>query len=307
MGDVIIPYNNETHAQFYAGLLPLDENFRILIVALISSTFCLYLPSIIVILCVIFINAHIRENVRYLLFSHMLISDSLQLSLAFFLFSAALYIVFMPVKYCLIFTMIGASTTLITPYNLALMSLERYIAVCFPLRHGEICTITRCKVAIMGIWVIGALPVLIEFIGFCYFVDSSFFSFQLLCIWKYLRVYRFQTTIRFLTFSLSFSSVLLTILYTYIRVMLVARKIGSRKSSASKAAKTVLLHAFQLLLCLCSYSSTFTETLFINQYMNIAPINFFVFMCLPLYISPFIYGIRDEVIRKSIRKLICST
>ncbi|XP_073404500.1 odorant receptor 131-2-like [Dendrobates tinctorius] len=200
-----------------------------------------------------------------------------------------------------------ATTTLITPYNLALMSLERYIAVCFPLRHGEICTITRCKVAIMGIWVIGAFPVLIEFIGFCYFVDSSFFSFQLLCIWKYLRVYRFQTIIRFLTFSLSFSSVLLTILYTYIRVMLVARKIGSRKSSASKAAKTVLLHAFQLLLCLCSYSSTFTETLFTNEYMNIAPINFFVFMCLPLYISPFIYGIRDEVIRKSIRKLICST
>ncbi|XP_075190116.1 odorant receptor 131-2-like [Anomaloglossus baeobatrachus] len=307
MVDVEIPYDNKTYAQFYTGLRTVAENFRILHVTLISSTFCLYLPSVIVILCVSFTTAHIRENVRYLLFSHMLISDSLLLSLCFTLFIVALYIVFMPVKYCLILTIMTASTTLITPYNLALMSLERYIAVCFPLRHGEICTIRRCKVAIMGMWVIGTFPVLIEFICFCYFIDPRFFSFQMLCIWKYLQIYKFQTTIRFLTFSLSFSSVLVTILYTYIRVMLVARKIGSKKSSASKAAKTVLLHGFQLLLCLCSYSSTFTENFFNNAYMNMAPINFFLFMCLPLYISPFIYGIRDKTIRKSVRKLICST
>ncbi|XP_073404499.1 odorant receptor 131-2-like [Dendrobates tinctorius] len=306
MEDPMTLYSNKTHLSYF-GLSNLPENVIILYVALISSTFCLYIPSIIVILSVIFTTAHIRENVRYVLFCHMLFSDSLQLTIAFVLFVVALYTLLMPMKWCCAISGIGASTALITPYNLALMSLERYIAVCFPLRHGEICTVWRCKVAIMGMWVIGAFPVLIELAILCYFMDSNFFSYQMLCIWKYLQIYNVQITIRFLTSSLSFSSMLLIIFFTYIRVMLVARKIKSKKSSASIAAKTVLLHAFQLLLCLCSYSSTFTETLFNNQYMNMAPINFFVFMCLPQYISPFIYGIRDEVIRKSLRKLICST
>ncbi|XP_073525082.1 odorant receptor 131-2-like [Phyllobates terribilis] len=297
-------YSNKTEVS-NDGLT--SQNMRILFLTVIFPSFCLYLLSVIAILSVFFTTTHIRENVRYLLFSHMLISDSIKLSLCFVLLILAIYLVFMPVKYCSIITAFSATTTLITPYNLALMSLERYIAVCFPLRHGEICTVWRCNMAIIVIWVIGAFPVLTEFVFLCYFVDSSFFSFKLVCIWKYLQIYNFQITIRFLTVSLSFSLVLLTIFYTYVRVMLVARKIGSRKSSASKAAKTVSLHAFQLLLCLCSYSSTFTETLFNKQYVYMAVINFFLFTCLPLYISPFIYGIRDEVIRQCIRKFICST
>ncbi|XP_040278454.1 odorant receptor 131-2-like [Bufo bufo] len=187
------------------------------------------------------------------------------------------------------------------------MSLERYVAICFPLRHKEICTIWRCNIAIMLTWAIAAFPVLIELLILWFLIDNRYLSLQTVCVWNFLQIYKVQSTIRFLSFSLSFIMVGLTIIYTYIRVMLVAKKIGSSKSSATKAAKTVLLHAFQLLLCLCSYSSAFTETLYKNQYMNIAVINFFLFSCLPQYISPLIYGIRDEVIRKRIRKLFCST
>ncbi|XP_069828978.1 odorant receptor 131-2-like [Dendropsophus ebraccatus] len=283
------------------------ENVRIMYLAVIFPSFLLYLPSVIVILYVFFTTSHIRENVRYLLFSHMLITDSLHLTLAYILFIAALYIVYMPVKRCCIIAGVSASTALITPYNLALMSLERYIAVCFPLRHGEICTVRRYNVAIVVMWGIGVFPILLELTILCYIVDNNFFSLKTVCIWKFMQIYHFQVTIRFLTFSLSFSVVVIIILYTYIRVMLVARSIRSWKSSAFKATKTVLLHGFQLLLCLCSYSSTFTETLFRNSYFHMAPVNFLLFSCLPQYISPLIYGIRDEVIRTCVRKLICST
>ncbi|KAM3936218.1 odorant receptor 131-2-like [Leptodactylus fuscus] len=284
----------------------IPDNVKIIYVSLISTTFGLYLPSAIIILCVFFTTSHIRENVRYLLFSHMLISDSLQLTLAFILFLLAMYIVFVPVTLCCIIAGISTTTALITPYNLALMSLERYIAVCFPLRHGVICTVGRCNMAITIMWGIAVFPIIIELTIFSYFVDRNFFSMRMICIWRHLQRYNFQITLRFLSFSLSFSIVVLTILFTYIKVMLVARKIGTKTSSASKAAKTVLLHGFQLLLNVCLFSSTFTETLFRDYYI-LAPINFFVFICLPLYISPFVYGIRDETIRKCLSKLIYST
>ncbi|XP_069828979.1 odorant receptor 131-2-like [Dendropsophus ebraccatus] len=265
-------YSNNTN-ESYESLMYMLYMFM----SMIFPPFSLYLPSVIVILCVFFTTSHIRENVRYLLFSHMIITDSLHLTLAFILFLAALYIVYMPVKWCCLIAGVSASSALTTRYNLALMSLERYIAVCFPLRHGEICTVRRCNVAILT-----------------------------LCIWRLLQIYDFQITIRYLTFSLSFSVVVIIIGYTYIKVMMVARKMGSGTSSASKAAKTVLLHGFQLLLCLCSFSSTFTENLF-KKYLNMAVINFFLFTYLPLFISPLIYGIRDEVIHARIRKLICCT
>ncbi|KAM3936219.1 odorant receptor 131-2-like [Leptodactylus fuscus] len=282
------------------------EISRITYLVLIFSTFSLYLSSVLVILCVVFTTSHIRESVRYLLLSHMLISDSLQLTLAFVLLMTTLYLVYIPVTLCCIIAGISTTTTLITPYNLALMSLEHYIAVCSPLRHGEICTVWRCYVAIMVMWSTAAFPIITELIIFSYFKDNKLFSAKMVCIWTDLQKYNFQSTLRFLSFSLSFGVVLVTIFYTYIKVMLVARKIGLRNPSASKAAKTVLLHGFHLLLCLCSYSSTFTETLYRNDYARIAPINFFVFYCLPQYISPFLYGIRDEVIFKCIRKLFFS-
>ncbi|XP_056416272.1 odorant receptor 131-2-like isoform X2 [Hyla sarda] len=296
-------YSNKTQVSYYNVWT--TKNMQLIFLAVIFPIFCLCLLSVIVILCVFFTTSHIRENVRYLLFSHMLISDSLQLTLANTLFLAAIFSVYMPVKYCCIIVAITVTTCVITPYNLALMSLERYIAVCFPLRHGEICTVRRCNVAIIVIWVIGALPVLTEIIIMSYFTDKNFFSLKKMCIWRFLQIYKFQTTMRFLVFSLSFGIVVLIIFYTYIRVMLVARKIGSKQSSAFKATRTVLIHSFQLLLCLCSYTNIFTETLFKNHYAYMALTNFFVFTCLPQYISPFIYGIRDEVIRKCIRKLFC--
>ncbi|XP_044140268.1 odorant receptor 131-2-like [Bufo gargarizans] len=295
-------YSNKTQVSY--GKI---ENLRITCLTLILSTFSLYLSSVIVILCVLFTTSHIRENVRYLLFCHVLICDSFHFTLAFILFIMALYLVFIPLKYCCIIGGIAATTNFITPYNLALMSLERYVAICFPLRHEKICTVWRCNIAIMLTWAIAAFPVLIELLILWFFTGNSYFSRQTVCVWNFLQIYKVQSTIRFLSFSLSFIMVGLTIIYTYIRVMLVAKKIGSSKSSATKAAKTVLLHAFQLLLCLCSYSNTFTETIFPKQYLNIAAINFFLFSCLPQYISPLIYGIRDEVIRQRIRKLFRST
>ncbi|CAJ0924417.1 unnamed protein product [Ranitomeya imitator] len=103
--------------------------------------------------------------------------------------------------------------------------------------------------------------------------------------------------------SFIFATVALIIAFTYIEVMLVARKIGSGGSSAHKAGKTVMLHAFQLILCMVSFISTSTEVLLINYVSYLLITNYIILTCLPRLLSPVIYGLRDEVFRKYIKKI----
>ncbi|XP_044140259.1 odorant receptor 131-2-like [Bufo gargarizans] len=187
-----------------------------------------------------------------------------------------------------------------TPYNLALMSLERYIAICFPLRHLQLCTPKTAKYAIAVVWVIGLSLSTVNVITVSYFTERASYSLYELCGAIKL-VSPIQNVIRTMINILSFTMVALIILYTYINVMLVARKVNSGGSSALKAGKTVLLHAFQLLLCLAAYISTTIET-YVNLMYFVTFSNYVLFMCVPRLLSPLIYGIRDEAFQKHIRK-----
>ncbi|KAJ8412134.1 hypothetical protein AAFF_G00144010 [Aldrovandia affinis] len=44
------------------------------------------------------------------------------------------------------------------------MAVERYIAICDPLYHPQICTVRRTYVLIAIIWGVGAVPVLTDFV-----------------------------------------------------------------------------------------------------------------------------------------------
>ncbi|KAI3354120.1 hypothetical protein L3Q82_018669 [Scortum barcoo] len=73
-----------------------------------------------------------------------------------------------------------------------------------------------------------------------------------------------------------------------------------------------MLHGFQLLLCVLAFTSPITETLIV-LHANWLPedvvfFNFFCFMLIPCFLSPLIYGFRDQSLRGYIRKtyLCCS-
>ncbi|KAM4796224.1 odorant receptor 131-2-like [Rhinophrynus dorsalis] len=273
----------------------------VLSIMILSFFFFLYIIT--VILGVYFTNLHVREAARYTLFAHMLINDTVNLFVSLFLFTAAVHIIYLPVPICCIMATFSTASFLVTPYNLAVMSLERYIAICYPLRHFLFCNGQRCRTAIWMMWAVGIIPIIFDFIVMSSTVEKSFFSITVLCYWSSLSKHPVQNTMRSIILIFSFTTVGLIIFYTYVQVMLVSRKIGSRTSSASKAGKTVMLHAFQLLLCMTSFTSAFTETYF-KEYYELLPLtNFILFLYLPRVISPLIYGIRDEVFRKSIRKL----
>ncbi|OCT96419.1 hypothetical protein XELAEV_18014097mg [Xenopus laevis] len=270
------------------------------LIIFILFCFCVFLFFMEAILRVFFTTPHVRENVRYILFIHMLITDTLYLSCSIFVFISAVYKIQMPVPICIVIVMLASASFVVTPYNLAVMSLERYVAICYPLRHKELCTEQRSNMAIVGMWGVGLIPVIAEYITMSSMAGKNSVFGNIVCVPR--AMFFVSSSVQTIKFFLSMGTVGVVILFTYIKVMLVAFKLGSRSSTAFNAGKTVLLHAFQLLLCMGSFTYTVTET-YLAQYFFFLPIiNFFFLMCLPRFISPVIYGMRDEVFRKGIRR-----
>ncbi|XP_075706093.1 uncharacterized protein LOC142740479 [Rhinoderma darwinii] len=294
-------YNNVTQMSIFASKM--NDIMKIVFLTLTIFCFCLYLYFMAVLLIVYFTTPHVRDNARYILFAHMLINDTLYLIVTLFLLFAHRFNVYNQVSICY-FTLTLATTTFrVTPYNLAAMAFERYIAICFPLRHAILCTAKLTYSVMVVMWFVGLLPCVADFVVLIHSVGKDFFSQYVLCKPEWLIVQPVQNTLRSSTYIGSLLLVALVILFTYIKVMLVARKSGSAKSSASRAGRTLILHTFQLMLCMMSLTSSVTES-YQGDYISILIMaNFLFFMCLPRLLSPLIYGIRDEVFSKCIKKM----
>ncbi|XP_071989056.1 odorant receptor 131-2-like [Engystomops pustulosus] len=279
------------------------EIVRNTLLTLILLSYCIFLYFVAIILYVYFTNPHIREKARYVLFVHMLINDTLLLSVIICLYLLAIYLIFFPLYICYPLLTYTVSAFRVTPYNLAVMSLEQYFAICYPLRYAEVCTAQRSLLAIRIMWIVTLFPQFLDLFAMCYSMPRNFFSTIMECKWLLLVMNSFQSILRSTIEIGSFTLVGLVIFYTYVRVMMVARKMGSGKSSAFKAKKTVLLHAVQLGLCMLSFTTSLTEV-YLRRYFYFIPItSFFLFICLPRSISPLIYGIRDQVFQKQMRKM----
>ncbi|XP_068121962.1 odorant receptor 131-2-like [Hyperolius riggenbachi] len=269
--------------------------------------FIIYFYIMAVLLSIYFTSSLARQEVRYVLFAHMLIADLVYLLFSLFSFLTSIYRTPFLASFCYVIVFVCSTSEKIAPYNLAIMSLERYIAICFPLRHEEFCTLQKTRLAITIIWTIGLLPNFSDTIILILLTDKLFFSRYVICSRASFFVTAVQNTIRIVAHATTFSMVGLIIIFTYIKIMLVAFRVDLRKSSAAKAGTTVMLHAIQLLLCMMAYSSNIIEIL-LRDYVAVLPIiNFCFFMCFPRFISPIIYGIRDKLFRKRInRVLFCS-
>ncbi|XP_077307081.1 odorant receptor 131-2-like [Lithobates pipiens] len=284
-----------------AGTSSVDiMRYTLLGITLASFVFFSYFVA--VMLSVGFTSTVARQEIRYILFTHMLVNDSVYLLLTLFMLLTNLFPSKYPAPFCYIMVFMTSTTLKITPYNLAIMSLERYFAICFPLRHKEICTLHRMGIAIATIWAIGLLPNIADCFVLITSVEQRFFSQDMLCSRTVFIVISVQNTIRLASHASTFSLVGLIIIFTYIKITLVAFRIDSNKSSTSKARRTVMLHALQLLLCMMTYSYSIIDIL-LKGYNTLLPIiNFCFFTCLPRFLGLFIYGVRDKLFRKQFKK-----
>ncbi|KAI9547871.1 hypothetical protein NQZ68_012888 [Dissostichus eleginoides] len=81
-----------------------------------------------------FLLRHFLDNSRYILFAYMLINDTLQLLSSVILFLLVIGLVTFPTVYCVPLLLLSTSTFMNTTLILATMSLERYVAIIYPLQ-----------------------------------------------------------------------------------------------------------------------------------------------------------------------------
>nr|NP_001124281.1 odorant receptor 132-3 [Danio rerio]ABC43381.1 odorant receptor [Danio rerio] len=279
------------------------------ILAVLTSLFFFFVN------CVMFLalkSKHIFfETPRYILFGHMLMNDSVLLLLTTVMFMLALCVYPIHKSICTLLVFITHCAFRNAPLTLALMSLERYVAICFPLRHCTIATPKRTGIAIGIIWFLSSINVIIDII--IALVDNPYVLAEIeFCTLQKLYIAKWQVDKAQWFDVLYFVSVAVIIIFTYIMIMITARSVSSDKDSAKKALKTVMLHLIQLGLCLTSFLYATIELILYMVigstsplFINLRYLNYFVVLILPRCLSPLIYGMRDEAVWPLFKYYFC--
>ncbi|KAM4741245.1 odorant receptor 131-2-like [Anableps anableps] len=242
------------------------------------------------------------EDPRYILFIHMVINDGIQLTVTITLFILSYIFYKINVSFCCFFILVAVFTTRNTPVNLASMAIERYIAICKPLRYSQICTVRRTYIVIGLIWFICVAPDITDLFVTLATEPLSFFHESVFCLRQNVFKDPILAQKRKAFDIIYFSCVFLTLVFTYLKILFAARALSTADTSAQKARNTILLHGVQLAMCLLSYISPSVEIIlhiiFPGRILEIRYANYLIVYILPRFLSPVIYGARDKKFRK---------
>ncbi|XP_036933927.1 odorant receptor 131-2-like [Acanthopagrus latus] len=254
-----------------------------------------------------FKNKSFYTITRYILFAVTLQSDSLILLISNTLYLLAYFNFTIQVWLCIIISTVLILYSMVTPVTLTAMTLERYVAICMPLRHAELCSQhihVRCILIIHGLSSIS-----------CIAVFSSFFASASLSLYKQHRIcspqmytlHRWQGHIRSTVQQFYFLIMVIIIVFCYVKIMKVAKTAsGDNKKSTRKGLRTVILHGFQLLLCLIQLWTPFIENyvyeINLHLFINVRFFNYVMFYLTPKCLSPLIYGLRDDHFFHALKK-----
>ncbi|XP_054906047.1 odorant receptor 131-2-like [Poeciliopsis prolifica] len=246
-----------------------------------------------------------NTNSRYILYIHLVINDILMLALMILLQVLSYIIYKFNVSFCIIMLMIATSTSLNNPLTLAAMALECYLAICFPLRHPQICTVRKTYIVITVIWVLSSLAVLPDLFIIIATRPAKYFHSSVLCLWANIFTSPALKQKKDVFNILLLVIVWLILFYAYFRILFTAQ---AASVNAKKARNTVLLHGFQLLLCMLTFvyiiSIEGLSILFPNDIPSIRYVITLLIQVMPRLISPMVYGIRDKMFRKHLKQYL---
>uniref|UniRef100_A0A3B3UMH6 G-protein coupled receptors family 1 profile domain-containing protein n=1 Tax=Poecilia latipinna TaxID=48699 RepID=A0A3B3UMH6_9TELE len=239
-------------------------------------------------------------NMRYILFVTTLFSDCVYLIMSNVLLLLSYFAVPLQTWSCLFFFLLSSMYNYVTPLTLTAMSLERYVAICMPLRHAELCSTARALQSVLIIHSLSFIPYIVIFFMLLSSVTFSFFTQHIICSVESLTLHRWQGHVRSAVSQFYFLIMCILIAFSYVQIIKVAKAAsGNNKESTRKGLRTVILHAFQLFLCLIQLWTPFIEAAILeinfNVFRNVRYINYILFILSPRCLSPLIYGLRDEV------------
>ncbi|XP_030633945.1 odorant receptor 131-2-like [Chanos chanos] len=243
-----------------------------------------------------------QSETRYILFAQTVLVDLIFLLLTNFVVILSFNDALMPVAFCIPLCMMMEMVTNCTPLTITAMCVERYVAICMPLRHSAISTTSRTMILILVIWIISAIfPFMDVFILIAtssqeYLVELTY------CHYEIMTPEHWHRHMRGIIYILSFVVIVLVDILCFVMISVAARAAsGDNKKSASKGQRTLVLHLLQLLLCvieiICPYIEVVLMDIDIELYLTIQIFDFLVFSILSRAVSPVAYGLRDEKFR----------
>lgn len=270
---------------------------------------CIFLYINVVMLYTLRTKSVFRETPRFILLYNLLFADTVQMTLSQCLYLLAASRIKLTYPVCGVLNLLSKITSVISPLTLVVMSLERYVAVCYPLRHTIIITIRRTGVAVAVVWAVSFLNVLVNIV---LLLEFQFEDLQMREYCSDVSLYPGPQSVMYNQLFTSFLFVSASVVLTssYVGVMVAARSASTNKTSAQKARNTLLLHLVQLGLSLCSFiysplllslSRTVTRIVLVRT-QNVL---YVCFIMLPRCLSSLTYGIRDQTIRLVLLSNLC--
>ncbi|KAM4742264.1 odorant receptor 131-2-like [Anableps anableps] len=289
------------------GSFQRQVNFRVMFVQVLVIIFlCINMLLIVT----FFKKECFHTSTRHILFAVMLMSDSFVLIISNLMAVANFLEFTIQVWLCTIISVVTLLYVMATPVTLTAMTLERYVAICLPLRHAELCSTRRSVHCILVIHGVSFVPCI--FILSLFFATASFglYEQKSLCSVEMFLLNPWQRHFRSAISQFYFLIMCIIIVFCYIQIVKVAKAASAEnKQSTQRGLRTVILHTFQLLLCLIQLWNPFTEAAAlqtdVNLFADIRYFNYIVFSLAPRCLSPLVYGLRDEKFFLALKNDIC--
>ncbi|XP_073671678.1 odorant receptor 131-2-like [Paramisgurnus dabryanus] len=189
--------------------------------------------------------------------------------------------------------------TFTSPLTLTAMSLERYVAICMPLRHSELSSVPRSFHSIIIIHAVCSIEPITMIVIYMASVPQYIYLSNAICQIEVFVIHSWQYDLRVVMTNMYFVVMFCAILFSYVKITQAAKHATSADSkSAARGLKTVMLHGVQMLLSLVQLWCPFVEESLLDVdiyvYMEVRYFNYVVFMLSPRCLCPLVYGLRDE-------------
>ncbi|XP_064159130.1 odorant receptor 131-2-like [Anguilla rostrata] len=240
-----------------------------------------------------------RSDARYILFAHTLMADCLLLLLTDLVVLLGYFTVLLPVGRCIVLCILMGIVVKNTPYTITAMCLERYVAICMPLRHASISTTGRTMAAIAVVWACSSVRAFMDLIIVTVTAPPEYFDRPASCHYEIVLVAGWHNLMYAILNQMEFGIIVIIILFCYTKIMLAARSASSEsKESASKGRRTLLFHSLQLILCMADlwvpFIAAAVKEQSISLFLHVRFINFIIITIISRALSPLIYGLRDK-------------
>ncbi|CAN9512586.1 unnamed protein product [Ophioblennius macclurei] len=254
-------------------------------------------------------------NPRYVLFIHLVVNDMIQLTTSIGLVMLGNVFYRINVLLCCLVLTFAICATFNTPLNLAVMALECYVAVCFPLRHAQLCTVRRTYALIGCVWLLNVASVAADVV-LNVATEPERLAPDKAIYCENNNLFRHPVSLRKreVSYVVFMMAVWLTIFYTYVNIFLAARAAKEARTAsgdAKKARNTILLHGFQVLLSMLTYVTHHIVrgliSLFPRHFSEVIFVVYVVVHVFPRLVSPVVYGLRDKTFKRYLRRYLLCT